>query len=64
MTFAVDPEGAAYAYGWQGPRSPVFIRTPVEIGRLTRGGPPAVFALQRLIQLAKARVVWNSRRAG
>lgn len=36
MTFAVDADGAAYAYGWQGPWSPVFIRTPVEFGRVTR----------------------------
>ncbi len=36
MTFAVDPDGAAYAYGWQGPWSPVFIRTDVEFGRVTR----------------------------
>jgi hypothetical protein len=36
MTFAVDADGAAYAYGWQGPWSLVFIRTPVEFGRVTR----------------------------
>jgi cell wall-associated NlpC family hydrolase len=36
LTLAVGDEGRAYAYGWQGPWSPMFLRTDVEMGRVTR----------------------------
>ena len=36
MTFAVDSDGVAEAYGWQGPWSPVFRRNEIEFGRVTR----------------------------
>jgi hypothetical protein len=36
ITFVVDEEGRAYAYGWQGPWSLVFRRNPIEFGRVTR----------------------------
>lgn len=36
MTFAVAEDGHAYAYGWEGPWSPVFLRQEVELGRVTR----------------------------
>jgi hypothetical protein len=35
MTLAVAQDGHAYAYGWQGPWSPMFLRTDVELGRVT-----------------------------
>jgi hypothetical protein len=35
LTLAVQ-DGHAYAYGWQGPWSPMFLRTDVELGRVTR----------------------------
>lgn len=36
MTFAVDEEGRPFAYGWQGPWSPLFRRNEIEMGRVTR----------------------------
>jgi len=36
ITLAVAEDGHAYAYGWQGPWSPIFLRTDVELGRVTR----------------------------
>lgn len=36
ITLAVGEDGHAYAYGWQGPWSPMFLRTDVELGRVTR----------------------------
>jgi hypothetical protein len=35
ITLAVAEDGHPYAYGWQGPWSPVFLRTDVELGRVT-----------------------------
>lgn len=35
MTFAVAEDGHAYAYGWEGPWSPLFYRNEVELGRVT-----------------------------
>lgn len=35
ITLAVAEDGHAYAYGWQGPWSPMFLRTDVELGRVT-----------------------------
>lgn len=36
IALAVAEDGHAYAYGWQGPWSPMFLRTDVELGRVTR----------------------------
>ncbi len=36
LTLAVAEDGHTYAYGWQGPWSPLFLRTDVELGRVTR----------------------------
>ena len=36
MTFAVDEQGRPFAYGWQGPWSPLFRRNEIEMGRVTR----------------------------
>lgn len=36
LTLAVAEDGHVYAYGWQGPWSPLFLRTDVELGRVTR----------------------------
>lgn len=36
LTLALAEDGHAYAYGWQGPWSPLFLRTDVELGRVTR----------------------------
>jgi len=36
ITLAVAEDGHVYAYGWQGPWSPVFLRTDVELGRVTQ----------------------------
>ncbi len=35
LALAVAEDGHAYAYGWQGPWSPVFLREDVELGRVT-----------------------------
>lgn len=35
ITLAVDEQGEAYAYGWQGPWSPMFLRNEIELGRVT-----------------------------
>jgi hypothetical protein len=34
IALPVDEHGEAYAYGWQGPWSPVFLRNPIELGRV------------------------------
>jgi hypothetical protein len=36
ITLAVAEDGHPYAYGWQGPWSPMFHRNDVELGRVTR----------------------------
>lgn len=36
ITLAVDGDGHPFAYGWQGPWSPLFHRNEIELGRVTR----------------------------